>query len=228
MKDIKNQKWKTRRTPKKSYKEPTMVESDKSKAHFNIYQQHKKPLQNKIDIKPRENNLKYQHKTYTKEQMILILRSWMRKRTYDIINPELRKKYEHYKDVKRKYNVGYASLKRMKKLGMSTDDIYAYYRREYDIYSGKYEKERQKMYIDNYVKYLKSSGISRYYINQFKKWVTTDNIDEILDLDLLPYIQLWGDTKGSDKTSIVDESNYNALRDDLKVALKYIRKMNEK
>ena len=134
---------------------------------------------------------------------------------------DFRSRINYYRDIKEKYNLGYIGLKRMQELGLNNSDILAYYVRERDIVTGKYDEMRKQTFINNYVKYLKSANVSRYMINKFKQLVTPGTVDVIQELDLLPYIKLWGDTKGN---TDIDTDEYDNLILNLKQALKTIKK----
>lgn len=152
--------------------------------------------------------------TKSREKNVALMKEYTTKlRTF-------RSTINYYKDIKSKYMIGSVDTHTMKKF-LNDDDIYNYYEREYEILTGDYDIKRKNIFIDNYVKYLKSANVSSYMINKFKQLVTSDTIDVIQELDLLPYIKLWGDTKGN---TDIDTDEYDNLILNLKQALKTIKK----
>lgn len=124
----------------------------------------------KINAKRKQQRLKAKLRGKTYEEKVKILR----KHYGEIGKAKVKQTYEKWKIVQKED-------KAIKLLPKS--ERTKYYRREYAMYTGRYEKQRQHIWKQNYIRAMQQAGVSEEVIEEFKKVANVRNID-LLSHDL--------------------------------------------
>lgn len=124
----------------------------------------------KINAKRKQQRLKAKLRGKTYQEKVKILR----KHYGEIGKARVKQTYEKWKIVQK-------DDKAIKLLPKS--ERTKYYRREYAMYTGRYEKQRQHIWKQNYIRAMQQAGVSQELIDEFKKVANVRNID-LLSHDL--------------------------------------------
>lgn len=100
--------------------------------------------------------------------------------------------YQRYQQVKEKFNLGTTTTKKLLEKGVSKRDINKYWKREYDIITGKYEDNRNKLFIENYISGLNRAGVSKELIDKIEELSKGSRKRRQYLSYHLPSMPLWG------------------------------------
>lgn len=100
--------------------------------------------------------------------------------------------YTKYQQIKEKFGIGTTTSKKLLEKGASKRDINRYWKREYDIITGKYEDYRNKQFIENYISGLHRGGVSQELIDKLEKLSKGSKKRREYLAYHLPSMPLWG------------------------------------
>ena len=115
---------------------------------------------------------------------------WYEEQTTQLLSDEISQAY--YENVKERFGLGTTTTQRMKTKGLSKLEIRKYWKREYDIATGKYEDTRNKQYIQNYIKALRRNDVDEEVIQELERQTKYNKRKRSYIAYRLPSLPLWG------------------------------------
>ena len=97
-------------------------------------------------------------------------------------------------------------------------ELKKYYKREFEIATGKYTQQRRDIFVQNYTKTLLANGVPIEEVEQFVAAINDENIDTLAKT--LPSIYTWASSDPMDMQDLnIDMNNeqYNKFKEQLKL-----------